>query len=257
LNDPHVEALHYRLVVDGTTSFAENVPPVEYADETLTARLAGGQLTVRPKEHCASELEALLRAHPFIRAWEISSALTYRRPEVRFEYQWAEIVDRTPPPPGNRTVTVSAAVAAAAAIGATLSVERGSYPAPPRDFAYDADVDTLYHRWVAFLNGAEPLPSMANFCLTVLEHVAGGRGAAAAHFRISGSVLSKVGKLATERGDALTARKMSSNLQPLKPEESEWLEAAVRVMIRRAGEVAAQPGQPLPQITLADLPRLT
>ena len=257
MNDPHVEALHYRLVADGTTTFAANTPPVDYADETLTARLEAGQLTVRPKEHHASESEALAVVGPFVRAWEISSALTYERPEIRFEYERAEVVDRSPPPPGDHTVYASAGEVFLVGMSATLSVERVHYPAPPADFVHDANVDTLYHRWVGYLDGSEPLPTMANFCLTVLQHAAGGRTAAAAHFGISGKVLATVGRLATERGDALTARKMTSNLQPLKTEEREWLEAAVRTMIRRAGEVAAQPAQALPQITLADLPQLT
>ncbi len=57
-----------------------------------------------------------------------------------------------------------------------------------------------------FLDGQEPLLSMANFCLTVLEWDAGGRPAAASKYNVNLEVLRKLGYLVSERGDVSTAR---------------------------------------------------
>ena len=103
--------------------------------------------------------------------------------------------------------------------------------------------------------GREPLQTMAYFCLTVLQ-MHGGRAGAAARFGISQGVLATVARLSTEAGDVATARKASPQLRALTAEEQGWLEAAVKAMIRRAGEVAAAPSAPRSQLTMSDLPAL-
>ena len=49
---------------------------------------------------------------------------------------------------------------------------------------------------------------------------------------------------------------MTHNLQPLTGAEEAWLVAAIRALIRRAAEVAADPDAARPQLTVADLPPL-
>jgi len=56
--------------------------------------------------------------------------------------------------------------------------------------------------------GDEPLPSMAYFCLTVLEYQAKNREAAAKQYAIDLKVLKKLGGL-TAKGDPMTARKVT------------------------------------------------
>ena len=103
--------------------------------------------------------------------------------------------------------------------------------------------------------GREPLQTMAYFCLTVLQ-MHGGRAGAAARFGISQGVLATVARLSTEAGDVATARKASPQRRALTAEEQGWREAAVKAMIRRAGEVAAAPSAPRSQLTMSDLPAL-
>jgi hypothetical protein len=66
-----------------------------------------------------------------------------------------------------------------------------------------------------------------------------------------------LGRLASETGDATTARKAVAAARPLTPKEAQWLETAVIAIIRRIGEVvAAGSAASLPQLTMADLPTL-
>lgn len=253
MRDPHVTRLRYRLAPAERTTYAPTAPPVAYAATSFTARLEGGVLVVEMVDHYATEEEARSAVEPALRAWEILAALNAGRPQFEFEFDNAELIDRDPPPPGApKVVHGKAALSLAAAISARASVEHGVYPPAPIGFVYDPDVETLYGRWRGYLEGREPLQSMAYFCLTVIKSRGG-----AARYSISAKVLETMGRLATEPGDSRTARKITTKLRPLQGSELAWLEAAVKEMIRRAGEVAASPDQRLAQITMADLPPLT
>jgi hypothetical protein len=105
----------------------------------------------------------------------------------------------------------------------------------------------------------EPLSSMAYFCLTVLESSVGQkvkkRNASAKQYGIHYDVLDKLGKLTGgTRGEPMTARKMDSDMTPHTPNELQWIEAAVKAIIRRVAEVAA--GASVKQISMSDLPPL-
>src|SRR5579862_7067126 len=78
----------------------------------------------------------------------------------------------------------------------SIVVGRARYPEPPTDFTADPDVETMWRRWEGFLADREPLPSMAYFCLTVVESH-GGRAGAARRLGISLPVLHTIGRLAT------------------------------------------------------------
>ena len=98
------------------------------------------------------------------------------------------------------------------------------------------------------------MQSMAYFCLTVLEHARGGRAGVASHYSIAMKVLDTLARLATDTGDERTARKVTKRLRPITDAERTWLEAAVKALIRRAGEVAA--GVSPSPLTMGDLPPL-
>jgi hypothetical protein len=98
---------------------------------------------------------------------------------------------------------------------------------------------------------------MAYFCLTVIESGLGQkskRRSAAQGYDISYEVLCKLGELTGGRGDPMTARKMDANLIPHTQGEVAWIEATVRAIIRRVGQVAG--GASVKQITMSDLPSL-
>ena len=96
---------------------------------------------------------------------------------------------------------------------------------------------------------------MAYFVITLMESIAGGgRAKACELFKIDMEVRKKIGYLCSERGSALTARKVkSTDFDDLSHIEQEWLERAVKRLIFRLGELAA--GQTLELITLKNVER--
>lgn len=96
---------------------------------------------------------------------------------------------------------------------------------------------------------------MAYFVLTRIQSTAGSWAKAAAAFNIDKSILDKIGKLSSTKGDASTARKATEgDFQDLTPAEKRWLEGTIPKVIHRLGERAS--GSPLTRISLADLPSL-
>lgn len=258
MSDPHVVALTYRLV-HGTQVEFKDPPPVEWETDAFRLRLEGGLARAEMIEHYASVQEARGRVQSFLRAWEMWGALTKGWPEaVQFEFEGAEVVDRRPPLPGApREVSLEAGAYHVAGMSATLIVGRKAYPEPPQGFAISPDVETMWMRYEAYKEGREPLASMAYVCLTLLEVSAGGREKAASQYGISRKVLDTLARLSTEVGGERTIRKFTSHApRPHTAAEEAWALAAIRAMIRRAGEWAANLGVPLPVITMADLPPL-
>jgi len=138
----------------------------------------------------------------------------------------------------------------------TFHLTRRRYPEPPKTFSPTPEVQHAYRRWLGFRSGKEPLQSMAYFVLTLLESTAAGREAAARSFQIDAAVLNTIGNLSSNKGDESTARKVGPGrqFQDLSPAEKQWLEEAVRRVIRRLGEHAS--GAPLTLISLVDLPNI-
>jgi hypothetical protein len=256
MNDPHVVSLEYRLETDDTLKF-ENPPALEHDQEGFAVRLADGLLTVTMKDHYATQAEAVAAVRPFIRAWELFHGLERGRCEFCFRFVRSNIIDRKPTPGTLDTVLLAAAgTVTITGSAATLTLTHRQYPDAPTGFVASPDVETLWNRYENHRLGREPLPSMAYFCLTVVESRYGGRGNAAAALNIDRAVLERLGLLTTKRGDATTARKREGKaLQPLTAQEERWIHEALRLMIRRVGaeQAAALPSAPL---TMADLPRL-
>ncbi len=139
----------------------------------------------------------------------------------------------------------------------TIQVGRNKYPEPPTNLVVNADVEVMYYRYGLYREERDLLGGMANFCLTVLEASAKGgqRTAAAKKYGISRNVLTALGRLASEKG-GLEARKAEGVANEFTDAEREWVEAAVKVLIRRAAEVAYDPIAQRSQITMTDLPPL-
>jgi hypothetical protein len=255
VTDPHVQALQYRLVPRKGITYQEGLPAVERDCGAFTVRLEDEVLMVTMRDHYESIRDAEAAVQPYLDAWRVDAALRVGRVEFDFEYVDAEVVDRDASP-GNVTIFGRAAAALAVAISGKADVERGSYPDPPVGFELDLDTEALWNRWQGYVEGREPLQGMAYFCVTVLE-LERGRAGAHKRFAVSLAVLRKIVELSTETGDpGTTARKAGPKLRPMTGSERAWLEAAVKVLVRRAGEVAAAPGATLPTITMSDLPKL-
>jgi hypothetical protein len=223
--------------------------------ETCEARfrLAEGRLTCEMKTHFSTAEAARTVVEPILRSWEVDVDLQSTRDELRFKFDGADIIDCSPTPPGVvRGVAFAAGVAAVAAAGkVSAHGTRDKYPDPPSSFRLNADAQSLLDRYYRYLDGREQLLPMAYFCLTRLERNAGDRSRVEAKYGIDKKILDAIGRLTSNHGDDMSARKASAT-QPLTASESAWVEAAVKKLIWQLGT----PDMARSQITMSDLPVL-
>ncbi len=259
MRDPHVESLRYRLKTSETTTY-ENPPAIKVVRNEFECHLDDGVLTCRMREHFPAVKEARRVVEDFLRSWEIKTALELGRGEIRFQFEDSHVIDRNPPPPGSpKVVKLSGSVVMTSNLSAILHVTRSKYPDPPTVFTVTPDVETLWQRYNNYLDGKEPLLSMAYFCLTLVENKAGGkrkRKSAAKLFLIEETILNELGNLTANKGNAEIARKFpkKGHLTALSDKEKKWIEAVVKILIRRTGEPANIQSTQL--ITMTDLPKM-
>ena len=218
------------------------------------ARLRDGCLVLLPRVPFATEQECLEAAAAFMRAWQAFDILTVISGVREFEYE-RERVRRYPDMPGARPVST---VSSSFTVSSSIQAVRPAFPAPPPAFVVTPDVEAMLARYEGYKAGREPLTSMAYFVSTLFETSAGGRASAVARYGVSENVLKKIAHLSSSVGVKATARKWEgkqADREHTQPERK-FLEAAVRALIRRAGEWEADPSVSAGQITLGDLPTL-
>ena len=178
----------------------------------------------------------------------------------RLKFQKAEIVDRNPTP-GVTHFHFSVSSAHGTAMPPIIKYP---YPSPPSGIRLNADVQTMFDRYMNYRRKHEPLPGAAYFCLTMLEYIAekikqnqeSNRKAASRYFQIDMKVLGQIGNLSDKKGGPLGARKGKGVTHQLTNEERHFLEEATQKMIRRAAKKAHEPDANLPKISLSDLPQI-
>jgi hypothetical protein len=208
MNDPHVQTLRFRLRSDHGVSYKDDAPPISYETLTFKATLHQGLLSMSMKPHFATPGEAIHAVIPDLRSWEITTSLRFGPGAFRFEFDGAEVIERTPFLPGSRHVHSGSGSGGAVAGGfAGIHMIMSEYPAPPTHFKADPNVEVLWDRYTRFRRGGEPLTGMGYFCLSVIQADAGGRQKAATKFAIRVNVLNKLGELTSEAGDETEARK--------------------------------------------------
>jgi hypothetical protein len=244
-----VTSLTYGLEPSETVKF-NACPPVEFANQLGTFRLAGGELVVSLTPELFDSREPAKEAvQAVLRAWDVKTRLNDFHAGMNFLYRSSQVASKTPLPPGESVVFVEGISSVFAAGSVGLVVTRNSYPEPPLDISMSVDVETLWARYEQHVTGREPLQSMAYFISTYVE----GCGDARSYFGASNGVRETLRSLASWKGNALTARKADFKA-PLLPGEEEWIRVTVREVIRRAGQFAA--GLAVTPLNLDDLPRL-
>ena len=256
MNDPHVAALNYRV---------DHGDSIDYSRaEPLEREAPGFRLTVKDrkvrfelKEHYATEKQAKEAIAEYIRVWEFDATLKHGNSEsFRLVFETPEIIDRKPTP--GRISLAGRGVAIVCSSGsASLQVQPPAYPEPPSDIALNPDVRTMHQRYLGYRSGHEPLASMANFCLTVLEASTGKRNgprpAAARMYNVDKRILAKIGELAAQRGGT-EARKADGVATEFSSEERHFLDRALKAIIRRVAQREHTPQGDLPKISWSDLP---
>ena len=242
VNDPHVVALNYRIDHSSSVGY-DNAAPLDHSEEAFDIHVEDGRVRFVMKRHHATESEAVEAVEDYIRAWERFAALQNGPNEFTLVFAGAEIKDRDPKP----GIKYGSAmfVSGRPSFNIVGRVLKAAYPQPPsRRLEFNPDIDSMYHRYIGYRTGREPLPSMAYFCLTVLEDsVQAGkdrRRVAARHYGIDYGVLSEIGRLCANKGGT-EARKSKGVDEDLSEQERQFLENAVKEIIIRAAEVAGDP----------------
>jgi len=160
--DFHVVALKYRLQPSDHVSYSEP-PPLFFENETARFHLEKNQLRCEMKLHVATSEQARALVDPVLRDWEMEVELTRNRGELRFIYEDAEIIDRTPSTPGAIRGHVMVALGGAYSV-ATANAHLTSYaedirtrqwvftlPRTPKAFCCDSAVTKMvanrFCRW--------------------------------------------------------------------------------------------------------------
>lgn len=262
MNDPQVVALIYTVEHEKTKRF-DKVKPLRACrspefDLTVEDNVARFEF----KKCYANVTEALKAVNPFIRYWEFKADMEGGPGCFKLWYERAEIVDRKPLPPELRPAPLQASARASFAVKLSVSAPAKlytpHYPPPPAGGSVDLDDDyvaNMKSRYDQYRLGQAKLPEVAYFCVRNLEKKYGDRSAAAKACGVSGKVLRTIGTLSSERGGK-EARKPSGTDREFTKQERRFLEEALKAMIIRAAQVAADDSQRHPQITMADLPRL-
>ncbi len=255
MNDPHVESLYYKLILSEGVDYDKSMP-LETENDNSKIVLDQRGATFYLKKHFATAVEARSVVEPFIKSWEVITALERNIDEFNLVFKKANIIDRNPPPDTGTTLQVAAADMIIFGSRVELKVSRGNFPDPPSNFSLSPDAETLYIRYKGYRQGCETLNAMAYTCLTILEASAGSRNKAASKYNISMRILNRLANLCTEKGDKHEARKAPKDgkYDPLTPQEKAWIESAVKILIRRTGEWAYNPAAQLHQITMTELP---
>ena len=255
MNDPHVVALIYAVEHRDSVSYEKAGPLIRDDSPDFRLTVDDGIARFEFKTHYASKNEAREAISQYIQDWEFAVGIRQGPGRFKLRYSRSEVVDRNPSAsgttrrlrPGHRLQNV--------VVGASLIVVAPHYPSPPSGIMVDADVNSMYDRYVNYREKREPLPGMAYFCLTMLEYhfPKRKREQAAAKYQIDYEVLDKMGDLSAKGGPQF-GRKAGTD--PLTEKEEKWLKKSVERVIYRAAQVTANPKQTLPTITMSDLPNL-
>ena len=173
MNDPHVVALIYQIEHGQAVDYRE-AKPIDHEEPDFCVKIAKEKVRFEFKKHHATAKAAQKAIEEYICAWEIDAGLRQGGPNYfTLKFAHAQIEDRNPtiedrnPTPGVKDISVTVR-AGTPTVTVRVTVDK-EYPPPPSGLTITPDVRTLYDRYMGCRQGKEPLPSMAYFCLTVIE----------------------------------------------------------------------------------------
>ena len=263
MNDPHVVSLIFQVKHGSLVDYSQAEPLVR-EEPAFRLEVKDKQARFEMKGHYATEDEARKAIEEYICVWELDACLERRDPNFfHLEFNKSQIIDRNPAP------GLSAHFEAGTpTFSATLGPVRPNYPVPPSNISLDANVKTMYQRYMGYHRGHEKLTEMAYFCLTLLENSAQQppskvkqrrrtskkRQAAAEKYAIAAKVFDKVGNLCRNKGGPEEARKADGMGNSLTEPERQFLEQAIEIWIRRMAEMVHSPSHNFQKISRSDLP---
>ena len=244
MNDPHVVALIYKIKHGQSVDYRE-AKPMDHEEPDFHVKIANGKVRFAFKKHYATEEAARTSIAEYICAWEVDAGLKGGANCFKLKYYDRQIEDRSPTPgmkdvswtfrAGTPTVTISATV-------------DKQYPPPPPGLKIIPDVQLMYNRYMDYLQGREPLTSMAYFCWTMVKDDPTTKT------DFSRRVCNTIGRLSLGGGPKYARKREGINKEPLTDQECHFLMEAIKAIIRRAAERAHGPNRGLPPISMSGLP---
>ena len=255
---PRVKALYFKIEHESGIDYS-NAVPLSLRESAFDVLVGDDGACFTMKVHHATEKEARDAVAPYISAWEFEAALQRGPNKFTLVFDVADIEDRNPTT-GAVFLRPKPARLRALRGSLKLTVVKSRYPSPPTTAVLRSpDVQSMLDRYLGYREHREPLPSMAYFCFTVLRNSQGPSSnrlsAVARYYGIREDVLGTLSRLSSTKGGA-SARKADGIHQELTRQERRFLEDVVKAIIRRAAELAANPGKTVKQITLTELPSL-
>ncbi len=258
MNKSFVDRLYYTLKLSEEIFF-DNPPIIVEDFGSFKLELKNNNLIVQMIAEYKTENDARNFVEPYLRVWELDNLIERGRKEFQFEFVNSIIVDKNPPPSdGSKIIETQVGELLILTDHITVHITRKNYPRPPHTLLYSPDVESLSKRYEGYLDGKEPILSMAYFCLSLIQSKINGRKEAARIYNIDIAVLDKLGELTSERGNKAEARKLdkTSTLIPLRDAESSWILQTIKALIRRKSEYDFNPTAIFPLIDFSSLPVL-
>ena len=247
MNDPHVVALLYQIEHGRSVDYGK-AKPIDHEERDYRVEIANEQVRFEFKEHYGTKDAARKAIEDYIRVWEFDAGLREGPNYFKLKFKKAQIEDRKPTPvtPGVKDTSVSITTGVpTVSVMATVSKP---YPSPPSSgLKLTPDVQTMYDRYMGYLQGREPLTGMAYFCWSMIKDRPTANG------DFSRNVGTQINRLSSKKGGQ-QARKASGKDNDLTAQDCRFLEEAIKAVIRRAAERAQSPYNDLPEISLSDLP---
>lgn len=252
MNLPRIESLTFQIGSDPHTRY-EHPEQIAFANALGRFQAADGKLVWWPEENFFDIEEARNAVASFLNDWEVHAAMRDMPGVLKFRFDRAELRQAAPRDAGGTMLLAAEATLSISAV-ASMTVTRKRYPPPPPGFHATTEVELAFRRWRAYLEGREPLLSMAYFVFTVLVPENGrSRQEASALFAVEEKILRTLSGLSSVRSGSDARKFTAANPAPLSDHERAWLEAAVRHLIYRLGEHAG--GAALTPIRMDDLPQ--
>ena len=243
MSSPRLTALIFKIVTNGKVDYSK-VPPLCIEEDEFRVMAKGDTVRFDLKVPVTSDDLARNRVAAYITRWEIDEGL--RRNSDCFILKFNYSIDDGPSPKGLPAKFSVNPSTATGVVGASR------FPARPTGFTVDPIVEWMYNRYMRYRRNRDTLPSMAYFCLTVLEEKFGGDRNAAQRLQVSRNVFEEIRRLSSTRGGHGEARKAKGATLELSATERLFLEESTRQIIRRCAEVLDGSPREFQKITRAD-----
>ncbi|MCY4079139.1 MAG: hypothetical protein OXF54_02770 [Caldilineaceae bacterium] len=261
MNGPQVVALIYSVEHRDSIDYT-NASALRFGDDPkFDLTVEDNRARFEMKEHYADVGEACEAIEPFIQQWEFEAGIRRGPNSFRLRYQEAEVIDRHPSASETGVKKIREFGHVLSNIKAEVGIQLGEphYPSPPpAGGSVDLEDDYVVKmkiRYDQYRLGRAKLPDVAYVCIDLLEEKYEGLPAAAKECGISRNVLVKIRSLSSNKGGE-DSRKAKGFGDDFTREEKRFLRAALKEVIIRAAQVAADASQNIPQITMADFPSL-